>query len=162
MVDQHQTNIRAIHFTVAVQVAAIQLRSQRGVFRIERYILRSQRGVLRSQCGNLSLVGGCVASKSDGVVQTTRDRSNAAIGRGRNGALTVVVATPSQNRAIFQSDGVGGPTRDSRNAALGRGRNGALTVPVIPQAVTKPLMSADARDAQNKGAATHAATTIKD
>ena len=143
MVDQHQTNIRAIHFTVAVQVAAIQLRSQRGVFRIERYILRSQRGVLRSQCGNLSLVGGCVASKSDGVVQTTRDRSNAAIGRGRNGALTVVVATPSQNRAIFQSDGVGGPTRDSRNAAIGRVRNVAFTVAVVTPSQNRAIFQSD-------------------
>ena len=66
-------------------------------------------------------------AKSDGVSVTTRDSRNSAIGRDRNGALTVVVATPSQNGAIFESDGVCATTRDSSNAAIGRGRNVALT-----------------------------------
>ena len=33
--------------------------------------------------------------KSDGVPGTARDSGNAAIGRGRNGALTVFFVTPS-------------------------------------------------------------------
>ena len=70
-------------------------------------------------------------AKSDGVSVTTRDSSNAAIGRGRNIALTEDVLTPSQNGATFKSDGVSVTTRDSRNAAIGRGRNGALTVVVV-------------------------------
>ena len=64
------------------------------------------------------------------MVFTARDGGNAAIGRVRNVAFTILVVTPSQNRAIFQSDDVVGPTRDSRNAAIGRGRNVALTVVV--------------------------------
>jgi hypothetical protein len=71
----------------------------------------------------------------------------------RSEALTEVVATPSQNRAIFESDGVVDTTRDSRNAAGSINRNEVVVVPApsnyaaIFQSNTAEITTRDSRNA---------------